>query len=258
MKHDINLDQLIAQLPAFQDLSACMIGTIADSALLRRLSPGEVLFHRGDPPRGFFLVASGQVSLFFPAENGSEKVLQILGKGQTFGEASMFDDQPYPVSAMATADSIVICLDKTPIDRLLESDLQTARRMLAGMARRLHTLVRDIEMYSLSSGTERVIGYLMQLCADQGIALHESSAEIELPAMKQVIASRLNLTPESLSRIFHELAQCGLLQVEGRCIRIPDLAHLRSHGPQGPESIWRNACACPSNCRRSQNRSRRT
>jgi CRP-like cAMP-binding protein len=72
---------------------------------------------------------------------------------------------------------------------------------------------------------QRVIGYLLQHVPDQ-----TGSAELALPTSKQVIASRLNLTPETLSRILHELAEAQLIRVHGRQITIIDLARLRQFG----------------------------
>ena len=97
--------------------------------------------------------------------------------------------------------------------------------MLAGMAMRLRTLVRDIEAYSLQSATQRVIGYLLQSCEQE-----RGEAMIELPLPRYVIASRLNLTPETLSRVFHELTRQGVLRSEGRRVMVPDVGRLWDPG----------------------------
>ncbi|HMV19290.1 MAG TPA: helix-turn-helix domain-containing protein, partial [Rhodocyclaceae bacterium] len=81
---------------------------------------------------------------------------------------------------------------------------------------------------ALRSSTQRVIGYLLQLaestpCAAQG------ERSVELPTSKQVIASRLSLTPETLSRIFHELSGAGLISVHGKQIVIHDAERLAAH-----------------------------
>lgn len=99
-----------------------------------------------------------------------------------------------------------------------------ARRMIAGLARRLHGLVRDVEAYSLRSGQERVIGYLL---GDAAEGSESGPAEVHLTPGKSVIASRLNMTPQYFSRILHDLASDGLIEVNGRSVRIPNLARLR-------------------------------
>ena len=97
--------------------------------------------------------------------------------------------------------------------------------MLSGLSRRLHGLVRDVEAYTLRSGQERVIGYLLADVADD---LSGGVAEVHLTPGKSVIASRLNMTPEHFSRILHELGDSGLIEVNGPVVRIPDLERLRA------------------------------
>lgn len=190
-----------------------------------RLARGEVLFFRGEPARGFYLVERGRIKLFLDSPAGAEKIVDTVGPGGTFGEAVMFLDQPYPVSTAALGDAELIFVTKDAVDELLESRPDFCRRMLAGMAMRLRTLVRDIEAYSLQTATQRVIGYLLQSWEQE-----RGEAVIELPLPRYVIASRLNLTPETLSRVFHELAQQGVLRSEGRRVVVSDVGRLRDYG----------------------------
>ncbi|HPE72583.1 MAG TPA: Crp/Fnr family transcriptional regulator, partial [Candidatus Competibacter sp.] len=80
--------------------------------------------------------------------------------------------------------------------------------------------------YSLRSATQRLIGFLLQLAG----APESGLIELALPASKQVIASRLNLTPETLSRVLHSLSDSGLITVKGRHITITDIGNIRQHG----------------------------
>src|SRR5690606_6965082 len=104
----------------------------------------------------------------------------------------------------------------------LERSPVFARRMLAGLSRRLHGLIQDVNAYSLDTGTQRVIGYLLKEAQRDGEA-------VTLQASKAVVASRLNVTPEHFSRILNDLTGHGLVKVRGRVITIPDLARLRDY-----------------------------
>jgi CRP-like cAMP-binding protein len=99
--------------------------------------------------------------------------------------------------------------------------------MLSGLSRRLHGLVRDVEAYTLRSSHERVIGYLLAEVPD---GANGGAAQVQLTAGKSVIASRLSMTPEHFSRILHELGNAGLVEIQGRTVRIPDLERLRQGG----------------------------
>jgi CRP-like cAMP-binding protein len=93
---------------------------------------------------------------------------------------------------------------------------------------RLHSLIADVESYTLRSSAQRLIGYLLQHAPDDDG--NANQVEIRLPTSKHVLASRLNLTPETFSRILHDLSDSGLIEVQGRVIKVPDLQRLRTHG----------------------------
>jgi len=224
-RHELDIPGLLARLPLFSALTPEQISPLAAAARERRLAKGEMLFQKGDPAKGFFVVVTGQIKLAFPSAQGNEKVVEIIGPQQSFGEAVMFMDRPFPVFAEALLDTQLIHIAKEAIFRLLETDASFARRMLAGLSMRLHSLIADVESYSLRSSAQRVIGYLLQQSPEADDAA--GSIDLTLPTSKQIIASRLNLTPETLSRIFHDLSEAGLIDVRGRHITVPDLRRLR-------------------------------
>ena len=220
------LSALLAQIPLFSALSPEQSAHIAAACRERHLTKGEMLFQKGDPVRGFFIVVTGQMKLALPSAQGNEKVLEIIGPRQSFGEAVMFMDRPFPVSAEALLDTRLLHIARESIFQLLDSDASFARRMLAGLSMRLHALIADVESYSLRSSAQRLIGYLLQQAGDKS---GEGHVTIKLPTTKHVLASRLNLTPETFSRVLHDLSSAGLIEVSGRNITIPDLTRLRAH-----------------------------
>lgn len=219
----IKTQSFLANLPLFRELAAVELDRIAAGAREIHAARGEVLFRKGDACEGFHLVIYGQVKLAFTSPAGSEKVVEIMGPGQSFGEAVMFTDQPYPVYAQTLADSMLLHIAKLVMFEEIDRDPRFARKMIGGLSRRLHGLVTDLEAYTLHSGTQRVIGYLLRGDPDES---GSGTVSVELPTSKTVIASRLNLTPEHFSRILHDLTEDGLIRVEGRRIVILDVAAL--------------------------------
>jgi CRP-like cAMP-binding protein len=118
--------------------------------------------------------------------------------------------------------------------------------MLAGISRRLHGLVHDVQAYALHSGMQRVIGYLLRDLPEDaedaaamtllgaGVAAPPPSPprRISLPVSKATIASRLSLTPEYFSRVLHELEADGLIRIDKREIQILDPHRLASYPPR--------------------------
>ena len=216
--------ELLAHAPLFRDLSREELARIVAGTTQLHAERGKVLFRRGDACGGLHIIAFGQVKLSVANAAGDEKVMQILGPGSSFGAAVMFADRPYPVTATALGDSLLLHVARETIDIELERDPRLARRMLAGLSMRLHELVREVEAMTLHSATQRVIGYLASLQDAAGADV------VTLPAQKSLVASRLNLTPEYFSRILHELAGAGLIRIDGRDIAIVDPEALGAYG----------------------------
>lgn len=231
---NLDLTALLQRVPLFNGMNADEIAGLSQGARQLSAERGDLLFHRGDPCVGLHLLVSGQVKLFVTAPNGNEKVVEIVSPGQTFGEALMFMDKPYVVTAQALSESLLIHLAKAPIFAALEKNPLLCRKMIAGLSTRLHKLVADVESYSLLSGRDRIIGYLLRDLVDSEEpeeAFTGKTITVTLPTNKGIIASRLNLTQEHFSRILHELVDSQLIRVEGRQIHILDLNKLRSPKP---------------------------
>ena len=155
----------------------------------------------------------------------------------------MFTGKPYIINAQALTDTLLLTVKKEAVVGEIERDPRFAMRMLAGISRRLHGLVHDVQSYSLHSGLQRVIGYLLSDpctgepsdagCAGMcGEACTGGPLKVALPVSKATIASRLSLTPEYLSRVLRELEDKGLIEMDKREIRIPDSRLLARYSAQ--------------------------
>lgn len=218
---------MLANIPLFNEMEPAEIELIARGARELRVARGEVLFQRGDPSTGFYLVVHGQIKLALSSPQGVEKVVELIGPGQSFGEAVMFMGRPYPVYSQALMDSLLLHISKTVIFDGIDHDPGLARKMLAGLSLRLHRLIHDVESCTLHSSTQRVITYLVQ--RGQEIAAGGKDVDISFPANKNIIASSLNITPETFSRILYTLAEAGLIEVKGKDVHIFDLDNLGSY-----------------------------
>jgi len=210
----------------FQGLAPDELARMAKGTREVRMRKGGILFRRGDNPTGLYVLLAGQMKLAVSSPLGIEKIVQIVQPGQSFGEATMFSDKPYLVTAQALAQSVALHVAKDVIYQEIDHNYPFARKLLADMAKRFDERMRYVEANALQSGTQRFISYLLaELPAGQG----DANVVLELPAGKGVIASRLSLTPEHFSRILHDLGALGLIVVEGKQIRIPSVSQLKNH-----------------------------
>jgi len=226
-----DLPRYLSMLPLFQEMEAPELQRLAQGSRLRKLVRGGDVFKFGEPCNEFHVTVSGQIKLFAISPAGQEKIIEIVGPGNSFAEALMFTSKPYFINAQALTDTLLLSVSKQAVVREIETDTRFAMRMLAGLSRRLHGLVNDVQAYALHSGVERVIGFLVRDLPEPGAAGGESDTaqRVTLPVSKAVIASRLSMTPEYFSRVLHELEAKGLIVIDKRDIHIPDPQRLIQH-----------------------------
>ena len=188
------------------------------------LDAGDMLFRQNDEARHYYLVESGVIKLTRLSSEGEEKVIELIRSGETFAEAVMFMDHTrYPVSAQAVDESVVLALRNRHFCSLLRADNGLALRMLGQLSMRVHDLVQEIESLTLYDGTQRLVDYLISEC-ERGNSTH-----LTLAAPKQVIASRLGITPETFSRLVQRLRGAGVLELSGANLTVKSLDALHAY-----------------------------
>ncbi len=218
-----HISQKLYKLYMFSELQPNQIELLANGTRVVDVARGQILFNRGDRAHGFYLLLEGQIKLGIISPQGDEKVIGLIQPGESFGEAVLFLERAFPIYAQATLDSKVLLITRDAVFDILDNDVTVVRRMLAGISARNRQLVNDIESISLQNSTQRLIGYLLQISAES-----PNPERVQLPANKLTIASMLNLTPETLSRVMLRLNNAGLIEVNGKEIVITNVAGLRN------------------------------
>jgi CRP-like cAMP-binding protein len=213
----------LSEFYMFSELQPAQIEHLTNGTRLIDVPRGNTLFNRGDRAHGFYLLLEGQIKLGVISPQGDEKVIGLIQPGQSFGEAVLFLERSFPIYAQATMDAKVLLITRDAIFNILDNDVTVVRRMLAGISARNRQLVNDIESISLQNSTQRLIGYLLQISTDS-----PNPERVQLPANKLTIASMLNITPETLSRVMLRLHNAGLIEVNGKEIVITNVAGLRT------------------------------
>ncbi len=225
-----DIAQYLSVLPLFGDLSPAQRQRLVAGCALQPFVQGERVFSVGDQSQAFYVVVTGKVKLFVTAPNGQEKIIELIEPSHSFAEAFIFLDKSCMVNAQALIDSLLLRVSKEVVVGEIRRDPQLAMNMLAGISRRLHGLIRDVEGYTLRSGMQRLIGYLLRDIEDGAPSDTAAPVTVELRATKATIASRLSLTPEYFSRVLHELEEAGFIQIDKRYIRILDVPGLAAYG----------------------------
>lgn len=211
----------------FRDLGPEPLHFLAGGCQLRTAEKGRVVCRKGHGLDGLFHLVTGRVKLAVLSEEGTERVLDIVLPGSSFGEASAFLDQPLATYAEALADSELLFVSRSRLREAVDRWSEVAHCVLRTLAARVHRLTEDLEACCLHSASRRVAEFLLREA--HASPPTQGAPEVVLPAAKSVIASSLHLTPETFSRELHGLARDGVIAIQSRRIRILSKDRLQRH-----------------------------
>ena len=221
-----NIVSILASVPLFQELNPDEQGQIAVGTHKVSIDKGGMLFNKGDPVDGFYIIVDGRIKLSFISRDGKEYIAEIVGPLESFGEAVMCLEKPYPVCAQALMDTTLLHISKDVVFKNIDQTPDFARKIITGLCTRLVDRVQALEFLTVYSSLQKVIGYLLREIeiAKPG----NEEADVLLPVNKVTLAAQLNLTPETLSRVLNKLTVEGLISVNGNAIHICHIGKLRN------------------------------
>ena len=220
LDQDLNV---IRRCPLFGDLDAENVNRLLRHATTVEHGRGETLFTQGDPATHFFVIFEGWVKVYRLTRAGKEAVVGVFSKGQSFAEAAAFLQGAYPASAETVAECRLLRIPTGKLVAWVQDSPEIGLAMLASTSRHLHALVQQIEQLKARTGTQRVAEFLADLCP-----VDDGACTIGLPYDKALIAGRLGMKPESLSRAFARLRAVGVM-IDHNMAAISDVGALRGY-----------------------------
>ncbi len=223
MAFKTQLEKALKESPYFQGLSQELLLTLSEASVLKRLDKGEHLFFEGEKAHGFYFIVDGMMKLYKLSPKGKESVIHIFGPGEIFAEIVLAGSETYPVNAQALTDATLAFFPKSNLLNLLKRNPDFGLSLIGLLCIRLKNLLKTIENLTLKEAQERLIAYLWEL-TEEG-----KKEEFTLSIPKSQLALLLGITPETLSRLLQKLKEEDIIAVEGKRVKIKDMAKLRSH-----------------------------
>ncbi|MBI4275763.1 MAG: Crp/Fnr family transcriptional regulator [Rhizobiales bacterium] len=212
---------IVKRIAVFRGLNPLMLDRLIAPAVAHTLAVGDVVFRQGDPAMAFFILVDGWVKLYRVTISGDEAVIHVFAKGDSFAEAVAFTGHAYPATAEVVSEARVVRIPAEHVVNCIRRMPEIALAMIASTSQHLHHLVQQVEQLKAQTGVQRVAEFLVSLCeAERG------KCNIALPYDKVLIAGRLGIKPESLSRAFAKLRSVGV-EVRAAHVVIGDIARLR-------------------------------
>jgi len=212
--------EVIKNLIIFEGLPDERIRAIGSDCRIRECPQRHTLFVTGERADHFYAIISGWVKLFRTLEGGQEVVIEIFGPGESFAAAAIFDTRTFPVSAEVVVEARLLEIPAQPFLERIQNEPDLCHNMFANLFRRLRGLISRAEQSKGLNTSQRLAAFLTKFAGATG------ASELRLPYDKHLIAARLDMQPETLSRAFAALREHGVT-VEGDIVRIEDAAMLR-------------------------------
>ena len=233
--------EIVRRINVLRGLNPLMVERLIAPAVVMSLREGETVFCQGDPANVFFIVIEGWVKLYRIAMSGEEAVISLFGKGDSFVEAVAFAGQPYPATAETVSKARIVRIPASHVIKCIRAMPDIALAMIASTSQHLHHLVYQVEQLKAQTGVQRVAEFLVSLAT-----VDHGSCTIALPYDKALIAGRLGLKPETLSRAFTKLKPLGV-EVHASDVLVHDLAKLRNYAKSDRTTYQRILHKDPSN-----------
>ncbi len=224
---------LLSQSVLFGGLPDEHMDAMLSICVEKKMESGEMIFFEGDPANGFYMVVDGLVKVYKLSPGGKEQILHMFGPGEPFGEVPVFSGSAFPANAEAAKKSTLLFFPRRDFVNLIVETPHLALNMLAVLSKRLRHFTIQVENLSLKEVPARLAGYFLLLAEEQ-----KNTTVVTLNISKGQLAGFLGTIPETLSRMLKKMSEHGLIDVEGRNIRLKNydgLIDLAETGRLDPE-----------------------
>ena len=224
------LHSVIESLGRRWSLVPSQVSVIAQRSRMSSAPRGALVASRGIRLPGLTIVGCGTLKLLLRRADGEERVVRLVHAGQAFGESASLLGRPCPYYARALTECKLVVIPAAVVLGLMELDGRFARRIALMLAERNFELLSELESATTQRGAERLATYLESLAGEKA----HGGTTVNLPMSKTLVAARLGIKKETLSRLLRQFIADGVIAVEQREIAILDrarltgLAHARS------------------------------
>ncbi|BAE52381.1 Crp/Fnr family transcriptional regulator [Paramagnetospirillum magneticum] len=215
--------ELVAQAPLLAGLSSADLALLMDGAHSAAYPETELLFSQGDKADRFFILLEGRVNIFALTETGDQSIIEVFDPIVSFAEAAIFSSGIFPLNGEVMAGSRLVHVPAAQFLKRLADNRSLGPMLLGGLSQWQFRLIHEISELKSKSPGQRLATFLLALAAKAGA---DAAGRVRLPLTKAVLASRIGIAPESLSRALNRLKAYGV-DTHGREVEITDVEALR-------------------------------
>lgn len=218
---------LIRRSRLFADVSEPDLAAMLATCFAQTLPKGAMPCRQGEKPEFLHIVLSGGVGLFGEGPR-EETLIEFFGPGDSFILPAVMLDRPYLLTARLLEEGRVLLWPAAAFRAQLRANGALSYGASLLLASYWRTLVGQIKDLKLLSAIERLSAFLLALSPRQA-----GRVTVTLPGGRRLIAGRLGVTPQSLSRAFAALRPLGV-SGGGREVTIEEPTRLREFAAAKP------------------------
>lgn len=211
---------LIRSAPFFEGLPEAMVEKATAHVVMRSHPSGQVILLENDWGSSVYFILDGWVKIRTYNLDGKEVTLNILGKGELFGEMAPLDEVPRSTDVITLAPTVIGNMPAQDFVQLINSEPMAGIRLAQLMARRLRQVNRRLRLRE-SDSTSRVADILLFLAEGQG---KRSQKGVEIPNLPhRELSSLSGLARETVTRVLNKLEKKELIVRDREILCIPDM-----------------------------------
>ena len=223
LESNIDREELIQLVPFMSGLPEESIHKIAAHFVTISHPPNQILLLENDWGGSVYFILEGWVKIRTYNLDGKEVTLNIIGRGEIFGEMAAMDKMPRSTDAIALTKTLIGRIPAEDFVNLIKTEPLAGVRLVQLMAKRLRQVNRRLQLREASS-LSRVADAILFLVEGQGT---ESDKGTEIPNLPhREISSLSGLARETVTRVLTKLEKKGLIERDADSMRIPDLPAL--------------------------------
>jgi CRP/FNR family transcriptional regulator len=209
--------EILRKISMFSELDDSSLLKISDILHRRNYKKGKIIFMEGEPGDAFYFVLSGGVKLYNTASDGREHIIHIFGRGNVFGEVTLFNDTGYPATAEVLEDSAIGMIRNEELENLIRQDSSLALELIRVLNRRLLMASVEIRNMAFNDTVQRTAAALIKLSESHGIKTSRG-IELDLDITRQELADVAGTARETVIRALTRLKKDGAVEMDGSIV----------------------------------------
>jgi CRP/FNR family transcriptional regulator, cyclic AMP receptor protein len=191
--------ELIKKLTFFSELHEDDLEKIANISIERKYKKSMIIFMESEPGEAFYYVKSGKVKIFRTYADGREHIIHIMGEGDVFGEATLFNNMPYPASACVYEDAVIGIIKNVELEALVKNNPELSLKLIKLLTKKLVFAQQKIRELTFNDVFSRTASQILKLSKEYGKKI-DMGIIVNIQLTRQELADMVGTTRETVSR----------------------------------------------------------